>query len=307
MRHQTDLHRLLRSPLIRHFAPDVVVSESVSGLYVGHALARLRRAVHVHNDHRQVGMPLSGRREAMVRLLARRLDWVILVSDAQADSWVSDRGCQPDRITVIANGVQAPNGATSRAEVRAALHLPDTAVVALLVATLRAEKRARDFVAGVARARQSNPDLVGLVVGDGPERASVQAAAQGEDAIRLLGHRDDVPELMQAADIFVLTSEYEAVPMAILEAMAAGLPVVATRVGDIPSVIDDGEHGWLVAPGDVDAIAARLVELAGDPQRRAALGAAAVRRHAERYDAETMIDRYAEFLRRAALDRGPRR
>lgn len=301
MRHQADVVRLLRSPLIRGFAPDVVVSQSVSGLYVGHAVAKLRRAIHVHNDHRQVGMTLSRRRETMMRLLARHVDWVILVSDAQADSWLTQRALRADRVEVIANGVRTPQTSTSRAEVRAALRLSDASVVALLVASLRPEKRPGDFVAAVRQARRSNPDLVGWVVGDGPERQSLEAAARGEDGVRLLGHRDDVASLMQAADIFVLTSEYEAVPMAILEAMATGLPVLATRVGDIPKVVIDGETGQLVAAGHPGELATRLVELAANRELRCALGAAGARAHRAHWDAETMIDRYAGFLHRAVL------
>lgn len=236
-----------------------------------------------------------------MRLLARHVDWVILVSDAQADSWLTQRALRADRVEVIANGVRTPQTSTSRAEVRAALRLSDASVVALLVASLRPEKRPGDFVAAVRQARRSNPDLVGWVVGDGPERQSLEAAARGEDGVRLLGHRDDVASLMQAADIFVLTSEYEAVPMAILEAMATGLPVLATRVGDIPKVVIDGETGQLVAAGHPGELATRLVELAANRELRCALGAAGARAHRAHWDAETMIDRYAGFLHRAVL------
>lgn len=303
MRHQADVMRLLRSPLIRSFAPKVVVSQGVSGLYVGHVVAKLRHAVHVHNDHRQVGMALSRRRETMVRMLARHVDWVILVSNAQADSWLAQRSLPPDRVEVIANGVRTQRASASRAEVRAALGLSDGSVLALLVASLRPEKRPGDFVAAVRQARRSAPDLVGWVAGDGPERQTLETTTRSSDGVRLLGHRDDVPRLMQAADIFVLTSDYEAVPMAILEAMAAGLPVVATRVGDIPNVVIDGETGRLVTPGRPDELARHLVDLAANHELRRELGAAGARAHRAQWDAETMIDRYAAFLHRTVLDR----
>jgi glycosyltransferase involved in cell wall biosynthesis len=169
-------------------------------------------------------------------------------------------------------------------------------VVALLVATLRPEKRVPDFIDAVSAARKSNPALVGVVVGDGPERSVVRAAADGRPGIYLLGHRDDVSELMRAADIFALASEHEALPMSILEAMAAGLPIVATDVGGIPGVVTHGENGLLVPPEDPAAMAARLVELASDSDLRLAMGSVSRRRQRESWDAGRMIERYAEFL-----------
>jgi glycosyltransferase involved in cell wall biosynthesis len=298
MRHQADLGRLLRSRLLRGFAPDVIVSQGVSGLYVGQVLASLRRAVHIYLDHRQVGLRLTRRREAMVRLSARRLDWVIAVSAEQAGSWLQRR-FPAERIQVIGNGVEAPRVSASKAQLRQELGFPAGAVVALLVARLRPEKRIGDFVRAVVAAREAAPGLIGLVAGDGPERAAVESAIDGEHGVRLLGHRDDVDRLLKAADIFVLTSEHEAVPMAVLEAMAAGLPVLATSVGDVPSVVAHGESGFLVSPYDVGAMAARLTELAADRELRLALGAAGARRQRDGWSSEAMIDGYAEFLRKS--------
>lgn len=295
MRHQADAIRIIQSRLIRSFVPDVVVSQGVSGLCVGELVATLRRASHVHADHRQVGLPLAPRREAMVRLLGRRLDGVITVSDAQTGAWRA-RHLPSRRIVVIANGAETPRISASKAALRDGLGVGDDAVVALLVATLRPEKRVAHFVRAVRAARAANPKLVGLVAGDGPERAVVEAAASGDPGIHLLGQRSDIPSLMKAADIFVLTSEYEAVPMAIIEALAAGLPVVATDVGDVASVVTHGQTGWLVPPGDTAAIAARLVELAADRDLRATMGAAGRSRHRTAWDAEEMIDGYARFL-----------
>jgi glycosyltransferase involved in cell wall biosynthesis len=295
MRHQTDAARLFGSRLIRCFPADVVVSQSVSGLYVGELVSAFRRGVHVHAEHAGVGFPLSRRREAMVRMMARAVDWVIAVSPEQVAPWLARR-FPGERIVVIPNGVPESPADAPAAAVRAELSIPQTAVAALLVATLRREKRVPDFIEAVSLARKTNPTVFGLVVGDGPERAVVQDSLKPESGVRLLGHRDDVPNLMKAADIFVLASEQEAVPMSILEAMAAGLPVVATGVGGIPGVVADGESGWLVPPRDPAAMAARLVELAADRNRRLAMGAAGQGLHRAHWDAERMVDRYAEFL-----------
>jgi glycosyltransferase involved in cell wall biosynthesis len=297
MRHQVDLPRLARSRLIRGFVPDVVVSRSVSGLVMGQAVARWRGARHVHIEHRQVGFALSRRREAMTGLIARRLDLVIAVSAEQTGIWRA-RGYPAGRILVVPNGVNAPAAAGDRLELRRELGIPEGAVVALVVARLRPEKRVPDFVRAVRAARRINPDLLGLIAGDGAERAAVRAAIGGEDGVRLLGHRDDVPRLLHAADLFVLASDYEALPMAMLEAMAAGLPILCTSVGGIPGVVTDRRSGILVPPRDERAMAVALVELAADPALRQRLGATAARTHHERFDADAMIDRYAEILER---------
>jgi glycosyltransferase involved in cell wall biosynthesis len=119
------------------------------------------------------------------------------------------------------------------------------------------------------------------IVGDGPDRTAV--AAELGDAGELLGERDDVAEQLARADVFVLSSRSEGLPMAILEAMAAGLPVVATAVGGIPELVADGETGLLVPPGDADALAEALRRLVADPELRRRLGDAARTRVEERF------------------------
>jgi glycosyltransferase involved in cell wall biosynthesis len=295
MRHQADLPRLIRSRMVRGFRPGAILSRGINGLYVGQALASLRRARHLYNDHRQVGLALSPRREAMTRLIARRLDRVVVVTADQAAVWRA-RGYPPERVLVVANGVATPSVPESREVIRRELGLPDGAVVALVVAMLRAVKRIPDFVEAVLKARAAHPELIGLVVGEGAERPAIERAVGDTGAVRLLGERGDVPRLLKAADVFVLPSEYEAAPMAILEAMAAGLPVIATNVGGVPEIVVDRTTGLLVSPRAPAELAARLVELAADAALRARLGSAGAQRHRARWDAQVMIDSYARIL-----------
>lgn len=296
MRHQADLPRLARSRLIRRFDADVIVSRGVSGLYVGRALSGVKGASHVYNDHKQVGMTMSRRRETMTRLLCHRLERVVAVTGDQATEWLH-RGYPADRIVVIPNGVPSFAITEPRQRIRRELRVPESATVALLVASLRPEKRVPDFVRAVRIARESNPDLLGVVAGDGVDRDAVSEAAGGDGAIRLLGQRDDVPRLLAAADMFALISDYEALPMSILEAMAAGLPVIATGVGAIPDLVADGVSGLLVLPRDTAAVAAALLRLASSSDLRAAMGAEGARRHREHWGAATMIDGYEGVLR----------
>ncbi len=298
MRNRFDLRALARSPLVRRFRPDVVLSRGVSGLYVGHAVSLRRGAPHIFNDHRGVGVDFSPRRWLMVGVLARRLRGVIIVSADQVDRWLR-MGCRPERLVVIANGVPTESIAASRAEIRDELDVPQDAVLALMVANLRPLKRVPDFIRAVNEARETCPELVGVLAGDGPDRALVERLAGADDAVRVLGYREDVPHLLAAADLLMLTSEKEALPMAVLEAMAAGLPVLATRVGGVPTVVSDGETGLLVGPGDVPALRAALVRLAGDPALRLSLGAEGKRRCLESWGAENMIDAYLQVMRDA--------
>lgn len=296
MRHQADLGRLWGSATLRHFRPDVVISRGPSGLYVGHAVARARGAAHLYADHRQVGLPASRRRELMLRVLAGRLDRVIIVSPGQADVWRARR-VAPERIVLVPNGVPSPEPAAGRRErVRHELGIAADAVVAVAVASMRSVKRHPDFVAAVRAAAENHPELIGLVVGEGPDRPAIEAAAAGDPAVRLLGHRDDVPDILAAADVFVLASDFEAAPMAILEAMAAGLPVVATAVGSVPELVLDGETGRLVEPRRTAELTTALVDLIEHPGRREAMGRAGAARHRESFSAEAMIDGYEQLI-----------
>lgn len=147
-----------------------------------------------------------------------------------------------------------------------------------------------DAFALVARLR-SDVDLA--VVGEGEEREMMLARARAagiEERVHLLGRRDDVGPLLQAADLYVAASRWEGLPLALLEAMAAGLPVLATAVGDVPSVVDEGS-GVLVPPSESDVLAAAMVELLDDVARRTSLGAGARRRAVEEFGVARWYDR----------------
>ena len=145
------------------------------------------------------------------------------------------------------------------------------------------------------------PGLSGVVAGDGPERASLEDKARAlglEGAVEFLGLREDVPALLAAADVLVLSSDDEGFPNVLLEAMEASRPVVATDVGDVRDVVRDGETGFVV-PLDADALAARLRELAANPQRARTMGAAGRARLDTRYDlaalGKTLLDVYRDL------------
>ena len=169
---------------------------------------------------------------------------------------------------------------------------------------LRPEKRADRFVRAVSRAGAMDPDIRGVVAGYGPEEDRIhRLAADAGGIVRVIGHRDDIGDLIGAVDVVCLTSDLEGGPYSALEAMALGCPVVAMRGGAIDELVVDGETGLLVPAGDEEGLTEALVALARDPDRARALGAAGRERQRAHFDAARMSDHYAAVLRGAAAAR----
>jgi glycosyltransferase involved in cell wall biosynthesis len=181
--------------------------------------------------------------------------------------------------------------------VRAELGVDGTDFLTVLVAALRPEKRAPLFVEQVTAAHAVDASIVGLVVGDGPDRDSVELAAErSRGAVRAIGYRADALDIMHAADVICLTSAVEASPMSALEAMSVARPVVATDVGGLRELVVNGETGVLVDPRRPEETADALVALARDRRRAGDLGAAARIRQQRRYSLDTMLRGYADLL-----------
>ncbi|MCK6547322.1 N-acetyl-alpha-D-glucosaminyl L-malate synthase BshA [Myxococcota bacterium] len=167
------------------------------------------------------------------------------------------------------------------------------------VSNFRAVKRVLDLVEVLARVRATMPARL-VLVGDGPERAHVAQRARELGVARhvcFLGKRADFVELLRHADVFLLTSESESFGVAALEALSAGVPVVAYRVGGVPEVVTD-DCGRLVAPFDVDAFAAAVVDVVGDPARHETLARAGRARATRLFRREPAIERYEALFRR---------
>jgi len=277
-------------------AIDVVVSQSLAGQVVGHLVARRAGAPHVTTEH--LG-PTLGRRpheRAALRALAPLIDLTIAVTPAQIPDLVA-AGYRRSRIRVIPNGVPELAPARPAAVVRGELDIAEDSFVVVLAARLEPLKQADLFVEAVVRAHRMDDRIRGLVVGSGSEFPRIESLARGTGGVvRTVGERTDVVDLLAMADVVGLSSESEALPMVVLEAMALGRPVVATAVGGVPDVLADGAAGVLVQPGDAGAFADALVQLAHDPPRAAELGRAGHREWVQRYSADRMADAYADVL-----------
>lgn len=182
--------------------------------------------------------------------------------------------------------------------------IPSGARVVGMVGNLRSEKNYPLFVRGMARILPEFPDVYGIIVGQ-PVLASdpnVPKQIHGEinrlgvsDRVRVLGFHPNVPSLLRNIDLFCLTSDYEGTPNAILEAMAAGLPVIATRVGGVPQLVQDGETGLLIEPGDESGLADSLGMLLRDPHKMHRMGTAGRQRVASEFGCKVIVPRFEEY------------
>ena len=299
LRSRWDVPRLVAT-LRRTASAQVVVSQGVNALVVAQTLAWRFGAPHVAIDHTPPGLPRRPHRRLLTRLVAPHVSALVVVSEAQLEE-LRRLGYRPARTTVVHNGVPTPQPSRPRADVRRDLGLGDADVAVFLIATLRPQKNAPLFLTAARDAAASEPSIRAFVAGGGPELPRVRELARGT-GIRVLGERDDVPDLLAAADLVCLSSFTEAFPMILLEAMALGRPVISTDVGGVREAVVDGCTGLLVPPRDARALAEALRSLAADPAARARLGANAVARH-ERFTLDAMVDGYASVIEHAAAAR----
>lgn len=241
---------------------------------------------------------------AAERVTGRVTDEFIAVSRANRERAVALGLAPPDRIRVIRSGI-AIGDFTKRpidaAAKKRSLGLDPNRPLALMVACLKPQKCPLDFVRVAELVARRAPEAQFALAGDGELRPEVEAAVAAaglSDRLKLLGWRRDVAELLWSADALVLTSLWEGLPRVYPQAMAAGVPIVGTRVDGAAEAVADGVNGWLLAPRDVAGIADRLVELLTNPARARALGATGRERVAE-FDIALMLRQQEELYGRA--------
>lgn len=245
---------------------------------------------------------------ALDLFLLRLADRVITVSRDQRRILL-ERGVDRRRLVLIPNVIDADSFAAQagdRLAARAELGLRPDNVVAVLVGRLTAQKGVDWFLTAASAVHEVMRESRFLIVGDGPERLSLeaQAAALGlGEVVLFLGYRDDVPTLLAASDVFVLSSRSEGLPLALLEAMALGVPPVATRVGGVPDVVRGEQTGILVRPGEPLALAEGMLKLMEDGDAARRLGDEA-RRHVRRsYGPKQAARRMATAYRAVLAER----
>jgi glycosyltransferase involved in cell wall biosynthesis len=239
-------------------------------------------------------------RRAALRFAIRFSSASIAVAHGLKDELTAALGPVAKWLSVIPNG--APRGQGNRTAFRSQQGIDEDELLLVLVGNLLPVKGHRVFVEAFARMRHTAPHralILGRDDGTGQEIRDLLDALNLSDRVLLLGERTDVQDALAAADIFVHPSFNEAMPMAIVEAMHHGAAIVASNVGGIPELITDGKTGRLVPPGDADALAAILDDLAADRSARRRLGAAAELRAQTHHSPEAMAIAYEEAYMRS--------
>jgi glycosyltransferase involved in cell wall biosynthesis len=221
----------------------------------------------------------GGLRNFIARILSRLSTRVIACGAEVGRTMVDVEGLPEDRVTIISNGINLRRfDSTDRQAFRHEIGVRDTDILLGVVGRLHAQKGHLDLLQALARLGPEVPPYICALAGSGELRADIEEMilAQGlQDRVKLVGQRSDIPNVLAGLDILVMPSRWEGLPMALLEGMALAKPVVATAVGGIPDVIQDGRNGLLVPPGQPALLAMAMQTLMCDRRLRDTLGAAA--------------------------------
>jgi len=292
--------------IIRQERPHILHTHTAKAGAIGRLAALLsggaRPPVVVHTFHGHVLRGYFGPARAagfrlLERWLARQATALVAVSPQVRDDLVSLGVAPRESFAVVRLGIALEERVPARVDEGAAMRRllgigPERFTVGW-VGRMTGVKRTDDVLLALARLRERGVDACLCMVGDGPDRDHVEHRARALGIARhclFLGYQDDVSAFFAAFDAFVLPSANEGTPVVAIEALAAQRPVVATRVGGVPDVVRDGVDGFLVEPGDVDALASALERLAGDPDLRARMGAAGRERVLPRYAVGRLVD-----------------
>lgn len=286
--------------LARHKGVRLLHATGVKGTLAARIAARLcgaRTLLHMHdlND--------PGALSVVQRFVAQPTDAAVCVSQAVCDLAVRRYHVRPERVCVARNGVPLEllrdAGTDARSRVRAELGIEADQPVLASIGRLHPVKGHRALLAMLPAIVRSSPRALLLVIGDGPERPACEALATRLGVarhVRFLGSRSDVPRLLSAIDLLLVTSQSEGLGLAAIEGLAAARPVIAFAVGGLPEVVVDGVNGRLVPPGDCEAFAQAVIDTLGDPASRVsyARGAAS---SAQRFSIDGHVQRLIDCYR----------
>ncbi len=319
-----DLAATLRlARLIRRERPDILHTHTAKAGTVGRVAAllagRRRPPIVVHTFHGHVLRGYFGPLRSLVfrlleRWLAAHTTALIAVSPQVRDDLVDLHVAPRERFAVIRLGIELDervNGAQDgRLESRRYLGIPPDRFAVGWIGRMTAVKRTDDVLLAFKRLRDEGVDAVLCLVGDGPDRLQLERRAHELGVMRdtlFLGYQEDVAPFYAAFDALVLPSSNEGTPVSAIEALAAGRPVVATRVGGVPDVVEEGKDGFLVEPGATEELADRLGQLARDPALREQMGRAGRERVLPRYAVDRLVDDVDRLYRSLLSEVGARR
>jgi sugar transferase (PEP-CTERM/EpsH1 system associated) len=298
---QFPLFRLAR--IMREYRPHIVHTRNWGALEAVAAAKLASVPVVVHSEHGYevdmfAGLPM--RRRLFRRAAYAMTDAIFAVTRELRDFHARQAWIRPERMGVMYNGVDTQRFAPcekTRTATRKELGMPEDAFVVGTVGRLVPIKDHQTLLKAAGMLSAKGIDVRVLLVGSGPERERLQATAASalEGRVCFAGDSDRVPELLNAMDVFVLPSLREGMSNTLLEAMACGLPVLASNVGGNPEIIENNHNGSLFAPGDVEWLANKLQLLASNPSLIHELGTAARNRAIESFSLSRMLELYRSF------------
>lgn len=281
---------------LRHERIDIVHSHMPRASIPGALLAKLAGVpVVIAHEHGSILYGHWLRRFLNENVVVRLSNVVLVVSDWDRDNLIEHDRLPASRVKVFRNGI--PRLPAQPPDVRPDLAPRGVPLIGSL-GRLDPVKGYDELIRAIALLKREGLEVRCAIAGVGPDetrlRAIIAKLGVGEE-VALLGLREDVPSLLAAFDIAVLSSHSEGAPLAIIEYMAAGLPIVSTRVGGVPELIEDGRHGLLVDPGEPGALAAGLRKLIEDPELRSRLAQAARQRQLAELDLDTTVRRLEDL------------
>jgi glycosyltransferase involved in cell wall biosynthesis len=297
----------IRSLLAKHEV-DVLHPHGYKADLYALAAARRNRVALLATSHNWPSKLLSMRAYAALdRLALRRFDKVIVVSEVVADI-LRRAGVAPEKIAMIPNGVDIDRFSSAAPTLRNEIDLTYQPVVGF-VGRLVPEKGGAILIRAAQQVLTVHPKAMFVLVGEGPARQEWKALAGElgiEKQVVFAGARNDMPEVYAWLDMMVLPSQIEALPMCLLEGMASGKPVIATRVGAVPKLLMDGRCGLLIEPGNADALSSAILELLGNTEMARQLGEKGRAHVTKHFSAKAMANSYMRMYQEVLVSRSNR-
>lgn len=267
--------------------PDVVHSHLYAAIYSVWPAVRCGVKVRLHTVHNVAGKELPGSHQKLMRFAYRR-GWStpVAISDIIRDSICQTYGLSLQSVPRINNGVDTRRFAGTP--------IPHEGVQFICVARFTMQKNHKLLLEAFSQAKKQVENIRLCLVGDGELRPQIEAQIHtlglAEDVV-LAGVSGDVERFLHESDAFVMSSDYEGLPLSVMEAMAAGLPIVSTRAGGVPNILEEGANAFMVEPGDAGALADRMCRIARSPEIRQAFGARSLALSAA-FDIREMVRQY---------------
>ncbi len=284
--------------LIKRVRPDIVHSHLLDSNFYSSLASKTLRIPHISTEHGDVALMHGVSSRAKFVMLSAASDAVICVAEG-VRRLAARLVLSPSKLRVIHNGVQF--GDRPLSTFRREYQIPDRAILVGSVGNLYPVKGHRYLIAAFARFLEVFPEAYLVLVGRGDEmgnlRSQVKDLRLPEDRVIFTGFRPDVPQVLAALDLYVQPSLSEGFPVAVLEAMALGVPVVATGVGGLSEILGNNEHGLIVPPGSVEAIFHGLIETATRMDERKSRAARSMIYVRDQFSVERMTARYLETYR----------